>query len=103
MIDKAWAPGAQTRCGFQTQYSKLDAKYALDTLHHSWNVLWGFPKSRSIASDASLSNSVVIRYQNDTSYRPGNLKFTNGSPAPGYTIIPVVTAAPDTSASAAGG
>jgi hypothetical protein len=65
-------------------------------------VLWGFPKSRSIASDASLSNSVVIRYQNDTSYRPGNLKFSGNAPAPGYTVVPVVTAAPDTSASAAG-
>jgi uncharacterized protein (DUF2235 family) len=102
MMSKAWALGLETDAAFQAQYSKLDAKYALDTLHQSWNVLWGFPKPRSIASDASLSNSVVIRYQNDTSYRPGNLKFSGNAPASGYTIVPVVTAAPDTSASAAG-
>ena len=94
MMSKAWALGLETDSGFQAQYSNIDAKYALDTLHNSWNVLWGFPKSRSIASDASLSNSVVIRYQNDPTYRPGNLNFPNGVPAQGYTIVAVVAAAP---------
>jgi uncharacterized protein (DUF2235 family) len=101
MMSKAWALGLETDPGFQTEYSNLDAKYALDTKHESWNVLWGFPKSRSIASDAFLSNSVVIRYQNDSSYRPSNVNFPDGAPAPGYTIVPVVTPAPATSAQAA--
>ena len=94
MMSKAWALGLETDPAFQAQYSNLGAENALDTLHNSWNVLWGFPRSRSIAPNASLSNSVVIRYQNDHSYRPGNLKFPDGAPAPGYTILPVVAAAP---------
>jgi uncharacterized protein (DUF2235 family) len=103
IMSKAWALGLETDPAFQTQYSILSAANALDTKHESWNVLWGFPKSRSIAADASLANSVVIRYENDSSYRPGNVSFPNGAPAPGYTIIPVVAAAPAMAAQAAGG
>jgi uncharacterized protein (DUF2235 family) len=101
ILSKAWALGLETDPAFQAQYSSLDAKYGLDTLHNSWNVLWGFPKSRSVADNAALSNSVVIRYQNDQSYRPGNLKFPGAMPAPGYIIVPVVAALP--AALAAGG
>jgi uncharacterized protein (DUF2235 family) len=101
MMSKAWALGLETDAGFEKQYSNLDAKYALDTKHESWNVLWGFPKPRSVASDSSLANSVVIRYYNDSSYRPGNVSFPNGAPAPGYTIVPVVAAAPAGAAQAA--
>jgi uncharacterized protein (DUF2235 family) len=93
-----WALGLETDPAFKTQYSSLGAENALDTLHNSWNVLWGFPRSRSIAANSALANSVVIRYQNDQSYRPGNLSFPGGAPAPGYTIVPVVAAAPDAGA-----
>jgi hypothetical protein len=64
-------------------------------------VLWGFPRSRTIALGASLANSVVIRCQNDQSYRPSNLRFTDGAPAPEYSIVPVVV--PALAAQAAGG
>jgi uncharacterized protein (DUF2235 family) len=103
MMSKAWNLGLESDPAFKAQYSNLDAEYALDTKHESWNVLWGFPKPRSVADDSSLANSVVIRYQHDPSYRPGNLKFPNGAPAPGYKIVPVVAEAPPTAAQAAGG
>jgi uncharacterized protein (DUF2235 family) len=64
--------------------SPIDKKYSLDTKHESWNVLWLFPKSRTIAPTATLANSVVIRCQNDATYRPGNLTMPNCVPAAGY-------------------
>jgi len=102
MMSKAWALGLESDPAFQKQNSNLGAQYALDTKHQTWNVLWGFPRSRSISDSASLANSVVIRYQNDSTYRPGNLKFPGGAPAPGYRIVPVVAAAPAPAVLAAG-
>jgi uncharacterized protein (DUF2235 family) len=94
IMSKAWALGLETDPSFQEQYGSLAAESALDSRHESWNVLWGFPHSRSIADNSSLANSVVIRYQNESSYRPGNLKFSDGAPAAGYTIVPVVAGVP---------
>lgn len=101
IMNKAWALGLETDPAFQSQYASLGAKYALDTLHESWNVLWGFPRPRSIAANATLASSVVIRCQNDQSYRPGNLQFPGGAPASEYNVVPVVT--PAQAAQAAGG
>lgn len=64
--------------------SPIDKKDALDTLHDSWNPLWLFPKARDIAHDATLANSVEVRCQNVSSYRPGNLSLIDGSPGPTY-------------------
>jgi uncharacterized protein (DUF2235 family) len=94
MMSKAWALGLESNPDFEAQYTTPDAKYSLDTRHESWNILWGFPKWRGIADNASVSNSVEIRYQNESSYRPGNLKAADGTLAAGYTIVPVVAAAP---------
>jgi uncharacterized protein (DUF2235 family) len=70
--------------------SVTDAKYALDTLHESWNPKWLFPKSRIIAPDAAVANSVGIRCQEIPSYRPRNLALANGMPAPHYGVTTVV-------------
>lgn len=71
------------------QYQAIDAKHSLDQIHDSWNLFWGFPQARLIADNALISNSVAIRCAQDASYRPRNLKLTNGTPA-GYTSVPVV-------------
>jgi len=62
----------------------LEPKLALDTKHESWNPIWGFPKNRNIESGSILANSVVVRCEHDSSYRPGNLSFTNGALTPTY-------------------
>ena len=68
-----------------TRYpSPLDPKYALDTLHESWSPLWLFPKVRTIAPNVTLSNSVAVRYTQNSAYRPENLSFANGSLAGSY-------------------
>ncbi len=95
MMSKAWKLGLESDPAFEKQHTNPEAKLSLDTAHESWSVLWGFPKLRSIADDSSLSNSVVVRCQNMSSYRPGNLKLQNGVPAPGYRIVPVVGAQAD--------
>jgi uncharacterized protein (DUF2235 family) len=79
MMSKAAALGLQMDSTVQAQFaSPLDPEYALDTLHTSWNVLDGFPKVRSIDKKAVLANSVLVRCQHDSSYRPENLAFDNG-------------------------
>ena len=92
MMAKASAVGLQFDPTIQSQYAlPLDPKYALDTLHGSWNVLCGFPRVRSIGKDAVLSNSVLIRYQHDNSYRPSNLTVENGVLSSGYGSATVVS------------
>jgi hypothetical protein len=71
----------------------MDPKFALDNKHESWNPLWAFPKRRSIAADSTLSDSVFLRAEYDSSYRPGNLTFTDGELASGYGKAPVTSQA----------
>ena len=80
MMDKAAALGVTFDADVQKKYSlPADPTWALDQKHESWNAAWAFPKSRPIAPNATLSNSVSVRCQHDTSYRPGNLKFANSA------------------------
>jgi hypothetical protein len=48
------------------------------------------PKSRDIAANATIANSVDIRLQNDSSYRPSNLKLLNSALQTGYGSETVV-------------
>lgn len=64
--------------------SPIDKRDALDTRHESWTPLWLFPRPRDIAQNATLANSVLVRWENDASYRPGNLAQVNGLPDPTY-------------------
>jgi uncharacterized protein (DUF2235 family) len=92
MMSKGSALGLNVNPDIQKLYSlPLDAKFALDTLHDSWNVLWGFPKRRSIDPGASIADSVVIRCQHHDGWQPKNLELQNGIPASHYTITRVVT------------
>jgi len=79
MMSKASALGLQLDPDAQKLYTiPLDPKYAMDTLHPSWNVLWGFPRHRTVANSSVLANTVQIRCAHDSSYRPSNLAFNNG-------------------------
>jgi uncharacterized protein (DUF2235 family) len=94
MMSKAVALGLEFDSGVQSTYSlPMDPKFALDNKHESWNPLWAFPKRRSIAADSTLSDSVFLRAEYDSSYRPGNLTFTDGELASGYGKAPVTSQA----------
>ena len=102
MMDKACALGLAIDTDLKKQYAlPLDPKYALDTLHTSWNPIWGFPRPRSIADNSSISDSVAIRLAHHDSWQPKNLKLENGMLAKSYQIVTVV--GQPAAAAAAGG
>jgi hypothetical protein len=91
MMGNAQALGLVFDAGVLASYpSPIDKKDALDTKHESWNPLWLFPKARDIAQNAMLANSVYVRCEADSTYRPGNLALVNGVPGPGYAVDVVV-------------
>ena len=91
MMNKACALGLDIDSDLQKTYSiPLDPKYALDNMHPTWNVLWGFPKHRDIARSSSIADSVVVRSQHQESWRPKNLQFANGIPDPSYQVVSVL-------------
>jgi uncharacterized protein (DUF2235 family) len=91
MMAKALALGLVLDATVLAMYpSPIDKKDSLDTKHESWNPLWLFPKPRTIAPAATLANSVTVRCQNDSTYRPGNLSLPGGVPAAGYGVEIVV-------------
>jgi uncharacterized protein (DUF2235 family) len=92
MMGKANDLGLQIDPGVWAQYGSLDAKNALGQLHSSWNVFWGFPRSRTVADDALLANSVAIRCGQQSGYEPDNLDVYDGGLAPSYQIVEVVNA-----------
>lgn len=94
MLGKAKNLGLQIADSVWAQYASLDAKYALDQLHESWSLVWGFPKSRTVPSNSSVSNSFVIRCEYASSYQPENLTPSNGAPPVTYQTVPVVMEPP---------
>jgi len=85
MMGKASALGLEFAAEVQSKYAlPMDPKYALDQKHESWSVLWGFWKKRPIAGNSTIADSVFVRCENDSSYRPENLSFVGGQLAPGY-------------------
>lgn len=97
-ITLAWMMSKASKLGLQfipeilAKYTlPVDPKCALDTKHESWNVLWTFPKHRSIPANASIADSVYVRCEHDSSYRPANLTIAGTDPGTGYTKVPVVS------------
>lgn len=86
MMSKAAALGADFApgCAFPA-----DPKFALDSVNESWNVGWAFPVRRKIADGAWIANSVAIRFAEENSYRPSNLKFANNTLGD-YVMVDVV-------------
>lgn len=92
MMDKACAHRLEIHSDVQARYAlPLDPKYSLDTLHSSWNPLWGFPRPRGIDDDAFIADSVVVRCEHHDRWQPKNLKLVGGIPATSYGIVPVVS------------
>jgi uncharacterized protein (DUF2235 family) len=93
MLSKAQPLGVQFDPAVAKKYTlAMDSKYALDTKHESWNVLWALPRRRTIAPNSSIADSVWARIAHDSSYRPENLTFSGGTLASGYQQTSIVTA-----------
>ena len=94
MMSKAAALGLEFVPELTAKYPlPMDAKFALDTKHESWNPIWAFPRSRSIPANSTISDSVFTRCEHDVSYRPRNLSFTGGQLASTYQKASVVSPA----------
>jgi uncharacterized protein (DUF2235 family) len=94
MMSKASALGLDFAPSVQAKYAlPMNPKFALDTKHESWNPLWAFPKRRSIAANSTIADSVFERCDDESSYRPKNLHFTDGELAAGYSKAYVVSQA----------
>jgi hypothetical protein len=103
MMSKASALGLQFDTTVQKKYTcPLNPEVALDKFHESWKVFCGFPIRRSIDKNASIANSVLVRCEHDTAWRPQNLTFQGGSLVSGYQIVSVVSQPGTTAGQGAG-
>jgi uncharacterized protein (DUF2235 family) len=92
MAGKARALGALFDAAALAPYLAISAANAGGTQHDSWALYWGEPKSRTIATGVGLSNSVPLRYQAVTTYRPPNLTVADGVFIPTYTVEEIIAA-----------
>lgn len=90
MMNKAKALGLEFDPAAWARYGAIDPKHALDTIHESWNVGWLFPKHRQISANALLANSVDIRCEHDSEYRPSNLTLSEDGVPERYGTVNVV-------------
>lgn len=101
MLGKAIENHIETIPAAASPYLNLDPKHSLDTIHESWNVLWGFPERRSVPAGSVLSNSVAIRLGGEVNYHPPNLSLDGFGRPEGYGAEAVV-ATPKTMTAGAG-
>ena len=94
MLGKAVTNGLVFDPAVLNHYATLDPKHALDQLHTSWNVVWSFPTRRTIAAGSTIANSVAIRIQYATDYRPPNLPATFPAAASGMKVEQVIADPP---------
>jgi uncharacterized protein (DUF2235 family) len=95
MMGKAKDLGVQIDPAVWAQYALMAAKNALGQIHESWSIMWGFPKSRTVANGSVVSNNVAIRCEYQKGYQPENLTLINGELAPTYQTVSVVAPPPD--------
>jgi uncharacterized protein (DUF2235 family) len=94
MVGKAQASGLLFDPAFLAQCGQLAPEYSLDMIQESWKPDFGMPLLRTIAPDAAIGNSAVIRIQYAQTYLPGNLAIADATLADGYRIVQVVGEAP---------
>jgi len=102
MLNRAVAAGLKVDPSVACQYPfPFDGKHSLDDIHESWNLVWGFPKRRTVAGNSSISNSAQIRCTHAAGYRPQNLSYVGSSDqlANTYALVGAV-ANPDAAAAA---
>jgi uncharacterized protein (DUF2235 family) len=91
MMSKASVLGLQFDPAVLQQYTTpLAPELALDKFHESWKIFCGLPRRRSIDKNSSIANSVAVRCTVESTWRPENLVFENGSLTSGYQIVSVV-------------
>jgi uncharacterized protein (DUF2235 family) len=93
MLSKAVALGIEVDAAAAQLYLPVpvDPKEAVDTIHESWNLGWGFWQHRTIQPNSTVANSVEIRLAHVSNYRPPNLHLNGTQLANTYAIEMVVS------------
>lgn len=95
-IPLKWMADKASDLGLKIDPALLDAnlvantKQALSPIHESWSKIDGKKEYRVIADNAMLSNSVAIKCEKDSAYRPENLNFVDDKLAKSYQIEKVL-------------
>jgi uncharacterized protein (DUF2235 family) len=92
MMGKASALGLKFDAEALMRYPlPLEPETAMAQLHKDPGITdWLFPTHRKIPASAKLANSVALRAQHDSSYRPKSLQFVNDALASSYSVETVV-------------
>jgi hypothetical protein len=90
MMAKARDRGLDFDPAVLARYTALDPKHALDRMHESWTLAWGFPKRREIPANARIANSAAIRIESLPGYRPPNLPADFPAQPNGHVIERVI-------------
>jgi hypothetical protein len=92
MLARAQLLGLQFDPSFSARYASLDERYALNQMHNSHTGVFAVipPRSRTIASNAILANSVAIRCRSMEAYTPGNLVLNGGVVDTSYNVARTV-------------
>ncbi len=94
IAEKASSLGMQINPNVLAHCSEINTKQALSSIHKSWKLFWRLPKWRTIPQNSVLSDSVAIRCEYDSSYRPKNLTFIKGKLSPSYRIKNILSKGP---------
>ena len=90
MMQKAKENGLTFDPQAEAQYLAPPPDDAYGEAHDEWKfVPWGIPEHRQVPPASAMSNSVGMRLQKMTEYRPGNLNLVNGQPS-GYPVVQVL-------------
>ena len=91
MLKQALALGIEVVHPAADQYpSPMPQKFALDQIHESWNLLWGFPRRRTVDAAMPLASDVEVRVDAEDGYAPPNLNYDASGKLTGYNFEPVV-------------
>jgi uncharacterized protein (DUF2235 family) len=96
-ISLGWMMKKAIECGLvfsddaTAKYLKIDPKEAQGTAHDQWKFIpWGMPRHRVIPDNAVIANSVQMRLEATSGYRPGNLATMEDGKLKGYAVEDVL-------------
>jgi uncharacterized protein (DUF2235 family) len=97
-ITLGWMMKNAMKCGLvfsddaMAKYLKIDAKNAQGPAHDEWKVVpWGIPEHRAVPGQAVMANTVQMRLDSVTTYRPENLAGGSDGKLKGYQAVDVLS------------
>lgn len=96
-ITMGWMMKSAIACGLEftdeakAKYLHVDAKNAQGMAHDEWKIVpWGLPEHRAVPANAVMANTVEMRLERISAYRPENLQLTADGRLNGYRVVDVL-------------